>query len=32
MIACSIAPALFQPVPEALYSFDVQQPLSRYYC
>ncbi|CAD6499884.1 BgTH12-06951 [Blumeria graminis f. sp. triticale] len=23
MIACSIAPALFQPVPEALYSFDV---------
>ncbi|CAD6500614.1 BgTH12-06324 [Blumeria graminis f. sp. triticale] len=23
MIACSIAPALFQPVPEALYSFVV---------
>ncbi|CAD6504310.1 BgTH12-06041 [Blumeria graminis f. sp. triticale] len=23
MIACSVAPALFQPVPEALYSFDV---------
>ncbi|CAD6501012.1 BgTH12-06712 [Blumeria graminis f. sp. triticale] len=23
MIACSIAPALFPPVPEALYSFDV---------
>ncbi|VDB89179.1 Bgt-51517 [Blumeria graminis f. sp. tritici] len=23
MIACSIAPAPFQPVPEALYSFDV---------
>ncbi|CAD6502967.1 BgTH12-02641 [Blumeria graminis f. sp. triticale] len=23
MIACSIAPALFQSVPEALYSFDV---------
>ncbi|CAD6504430.1 BgTH12-06160 [Blumeria graminis f. sp. triticale] len=23
MIACSIAPALFQPVPEALYLFDV---------
>ncbi|CAD6502403.1 BgTH12-01052 [Blumeria graminis f. sp. triticale] len=23
MIAFSIAPALFQPVPEALYSFDV---------
>ncbi|CAD6501587.1 BgTH12-01838 [Blumeria graminis f. sp. triticale] len=23
MIACSIASALFQPVPEALYSFDV---------
>ncbi|CAD6504132.1 BgTH12-05869 [Blumeria graminis f. sp. triticale] len=23
MIACSKAPALFQPVPEALYSFDV---------
>ncbi|CAD6502809.1 BgTH12-05399 [Blumeria graminis f. sp. triticale] len=22
MIACSIAPALFQPVPGALYSFD----------
>ncbi|CAD6505434.1 BgTH12-00925 [Blumeria graminis f. sp. triticale] len=23
MIACSIAPAFFQAVPEALYSFDV---------
>ncbi|CAD6506036.1 BgTH12-06968 [Blumeria graminis f. sp. triticale] len=23
MIACSIAPGLIQPVPEALYSFDV---------
>ncbi|CAD6500334.1 BgTH12-07512 [Blumeria graminis f. sp. triticale] len=23
MIVCSIAPALFQPVPEALYSFGV---------
>ncbi|VDB87662.1 Bgt-51334 [Blumeria graminis f. sp. tritici] len=23
MITCSIAPALFQSVPEALYSFDV---------
>ncbi|CAD6503046.1 BgTH12-02717 [Blumeria graminis f. sp. triticale] len=23
MIACSTAPALLQPVPEALYSFDV---------
>ncbi|CAD6505834.1 BgTH12-01321 [Blumeria graminis f. sp. triticale] len=23
MIACSIAPALLQPVPETLYSFDL---------
>ncbi|VDB89280.1 Bgt-51075 [Blumeria graminis f. sp. tritici] len=30
MMACSIAPALFQPVPEALYSSDVEQQLSRY--
>ncbi|CAD6501936.1 BgTH12-02181 [Blumeria graminis f. sp. triticale] len=29
MIACSVAPALLQPVPKAHYSFGVLPPLSR---
>ncbi|CAD6503632.1 BgTH12-03291 [Blumeria graminis f. sp. triticale] len=31
MIACSVAPALLQPVPKAHYSFDVLQTLSGFY-
>ncbi|CAD6502716.1 BgTH12-05306 [Blumeria graminis f. sp. triticale] len=31
MIACSVAPALLQPVPKACYFFDVLQPLSGRY-
>ncbi|CAD6502770.1 BgTH12-05360 [Blumeria graminis f. sp. triticale] len=31
MIACSVAPALLQPVPKAHYSFDVLPPLLGCY-
>ncbi|VCU39310.1 Bgt-51772 [Blumeria graminis f. sp. tritici] len=31
MIACSVAPAFFQLVPKAYYSFDVLPPLSGCY-
>ncbi|CAD6506101.1 BgTH12-07031 [Blumeria graminis f. sp. triticale] len=31
MIARSVAPALLQPIPKALYSFDLLQPLSGCY-